>query len=230
MRLVRLISLLPFTIVSLVACGGGDDPPVDPDAAVVPDAEPADPDAAGCTTLQCGATCVEDPTTDEMYCGDCETRCTQTGSLCMASECQCPPDYVPATPTFLLTDLDADSVPGVTIGFGAYPAANVLNVLIVGVATEATEVGVEYELTEALGVPLLASGYNVNPSTQTADAYHRATAGTIVFDAICAGGIAGRATGVTFSAVESPTAPGVDREGCNFDVAAVAFAFGATCP
>jgi len=42
-----------------------------------------------CITLKCGNTCVADPQSDLMHCGNCTTACTATGQSCVGGHCTC---------------------------------------------------------------------------------------------------------------------------------------------
>lgn len=233
---MRLVSLGLFaSCVFLAACGGGDDgvslvidaePPI-------PDSAPPPPDAEPCPDDECDGVCV-DFDSDEAFCGDCSTSC-EGGAVCMTGDCACPPAFVPATPTFLGTQL-TDMIPMAVTGFGLYSGTGGFHAL--GAAypvmedgtTPAVEVDMAYTLTGALEAPGMLAGYNVDLQNQTADAAYAVTAGTITFTEICAGGFAGHANNVTFTGIMSFTNPTPDPSGCTFMVEVVNFAFGEACP
>lgn len=242
MRLVRLLSPTVFTfalVAGAAACG--DDSEGAPDAGVSlvdapppPDAAPP-PDAEPCADGECDGVCVNFET-DEATCGDCTTTCNG-GESCQEGECVCPEGFVPAMPTFQFGQvLDGSQLglPGAIGGFGIYGAGGVPSALVAAYQADgenATVIGEEYTLSDkTLGTPpLLATGYNVDLNGFTFDAAYYATAGTIVFDTICAEGFSGTATNVTFTGVEGLMNPTIDPDGCSFLVESVTFAFGEAC-
>jgi hypothetical protein len=235
MRLIRLVSILPFAFGMFAACGGGDDNPQLLDATGVPDSTPVPPDAGppdacGATFCEADNVCV-DLTTDSEHCGNCETACTG-GTYCDVT-CVCPEPFVPAAPTLAFSQSQAQG--GATAWFGVYGDPNaqgVLDVLITAYPTTTTVAGDAYPLTgDPIGVPpFLAAGYDVNIQSPTAKAAVYATAGTITYDTICDGGISGHADNVHFSAVDSLNNPVLVEGGCSFDVLRIDFQFGTACP
>ena len=234
MRLARLVSIASFALVSAAAAACGDDGGTTFVDASVPDGTPIPPDAEPfvCTNPtpdDCNGLCVN-LDTSEATCGDCDTQCTG-GEFCNQGTCECPPNFVVANPAFVFDQIDSSMVPGTTIGFGVF-SNNGGHALVGGYTTaEPPTVGEPITLdAEPLTMPLLAAGYNVNIQEQSIDSAFAATAGTITFDTICAGGFSGTATNVTFSGVESIFNPVIIEGGCTFDVESVTFSFGDPCP
>jgi hypothetical protein len=229
MRLARLVSIIPFALFACGDDGGGDPVLVDagpPDA--LPDAPPP-PDAAPCPADECNNVCVNFDE-DELTCGDCETACAG-GQSCNGGTCECPATgFVPAEPTFLFEDLQAQQ--GATLGIGIYSSGGT-HALIVPYTTAGTLVGEPYVLTEGgLGtLPAIFAGYNVDVQSQTFDAAYAATTGTLVFDTLCDVGFTGHATGLTFRGITGGfTNPQIDPDGCMFAVETLTFAYGEPCP
>jgi hypothetical protein len=226
---MRSTGLFALAILLLAACksdDSGNDDAVAIDAADEPPDAPADPPDAGCEGEVCDGVCY-DTSSDEEHCGDCETVCEQTGSVC-EDACICPMDFVPDEPTFLAQGIE-ELAPGIFFSYGGFPSAGKINALVV-VAATALELDTPYDLTGELEPPAIGVGYDVDIESQEAAAAFFATAGTITFTQICAEGIAGHADGLTFQAVESLENPEVDEEGCSFEVEVVNFAFGEDCP
>jgi hypothetical protein len=220
-------AVLSFVFASLVAaCGGGDN---NPDAQLVPttDAPPPDasrPDAFVCTLTECGGECV-DTSSDPDHCGGCDDAC-QSGAECEASDCVCIANYLPNA----ITPGGLDQVftqAGITIRLGVLLGGQI-NALGIGY-NGSTETGVEYALTGELAPPLVLSAYNVDVATMNAEAGFVAVAGTLEFTDICAEGIAGTLTGVTFQAANLDTLS-IDPNGCTFAVPTLTFSIGAACP
>jgi hypothetical protein len=229
MRLVRLVSFIPFAV--LAACGGGGGPQLID--AGTPDAEVVTPDGELCpgqTWCEADSVCA-DLDTDEQHCGDCTIACNG-GMYCDTGTCACPAPFVPASPILGFTQ-EITQVPGERIDVGAYqdPNSSVLDVLVVGITTTGMQTGNDYTLSgdNPGQAPFMAAGYNVNPQTQQADAAVYATSGTINFSSICDSGFAGTATDVTFSAVDSIQNPVIIPGGCSFHVDSVAFSYGTPC-
>jgi hypothetical protein len=230
MRMVRLVSLVPFAL--LAACGGGGGPQlVD---ASTPDAEVAIPDGELCPgQMWCEADSVcADLNADEQHCGDCTTACSG-GQFCDNGDCACPAPFVPANP---ILGFSQESNQGpLRLEIGAYqdPNVSVLDVLVVGIDVAGTIVAGDpgYDLSgDSPGSPpFMAAGYNVNPQTMQADAAVYATAGHVTFSSICASGVSGTATDVTFSAVDSIQNPVIIEGGCSFHVDSVTFSYGTPC-
>jgi hypothetical protein len=229
MRLLALIATIPFV---LAACGGDDAPilyDAPPPDAPPPDSEP-EPLCSAPTPDDCDGVCTH-LGTDEQNCGSCGNPC-QGGAYCSGGGCMCPAAFVPASPTFLQSQMiDQDPI---LIGAGGFLNAGV-HLLAAGVEVGVTEIGQPYQLSEeTLGTaPFLGAFYNYSPPLSF-DAAYLATAGTVTFTAICDVGLAGTATGVTFRGVSgtdfnNPN-PMIDPEGCSFEVASVTFRFGETCP
>jgi hypothetical protein len=224
---MRSTGLFALAILLLAACKSDDDPGNDPvDAADEPPDAPADPPDAGCEGEVCDGVCY-DTSSDEEHCGDCDTVCEQTGSVCEDS-CICPADFVAEEPTFLAQGIE-EPAQGFYFAYGGFPFAGKLNALVV-LAAATLELDTPYELTGELSPPAIGVGYDVDIDSQEAQAAFFATAGTVTFTAICAEGIAGHAEDLTFQAVNSLEDPTVDPEGCSFTVEAVNFAFGEDCP
>ena len=243
MRLVRLVSLVPFAL--LAACGGGNNNPVLVDSAV-PDAIPVPPDAGppdACPLDYCAAdNACTNHDTDEQHCGNCDTACTG-GMFCDTGTCACPPAFVPDNPTILQSQA-ITQIPGELIEFGGYPDAGgggVIDALASAVYTASsanpTQIDTEYPLQltdQQFEAPFLAAAYNLDLSTNppTADAAVYATSGFISFTKICDGGFEGTAHDVHFDAVDSITNPVIIPDGCSFDVVGpISFSFGdVSCP
>lgn len=243
MRLIRLVSFASLFLIpsiALTACGGEE--PLEPillDASV-PDALPPPPDAEPCPNDECDGVCVNFDNA-EQTCGNCTTVCNG-GEACNGGVCACVPAYVPEGSVGLLGSQITEMIPGAITGFGGFFAGGgTLHALGVGYPINVV-LDSEYTLVPppASGIPsppFVASGYNVNPQTQEADAAHYATAGTIIFDTACddamgdPAGFSGRATGVTFSPVAGLTDPTIDTDGCApFAPVSFTFAYGTACP
>ena len=234
MRFARLVSIASFALVSVAAAACGDDGGTTFIDASVPDAVPIPPDAeplvcSGSTPDECLGVCVNFDT-GEGNCGDCDTQCTG-GQFCNQGTCECPPEFVVANPSFLFDQVDSTQLPGTTLGFGIFSNGGG-HALVSGYTTSTPPtIGEPITLdTDPLTMPLLAAGFNVDIQSQSIDSAFAATAGTITFETICAGGFSGTATDVTFSGVESIFNPVIIKGGCTFDVASVTFAFGDPCP
>jgi hypothetical protein len=235
MRLDRLVSIASFALVSVVAAACGDDGAPQFIDASIPDAEPIPPDAEpfSCTApeFDCGGVCV-DLDEDEATCGDCDTACTG-GEYCNGGTCECPEGFVPDAPSFGLVNMvDNSQIPGTTLGIGLYSFMGGGHIMLGGYTTATTTVDTEYTFdADPLTMPLLGAGYNVDIQAQSVDSAFAATAGTITFDTICAGGFSGSASNVTFSGVESLFNPVIVPGGCTFTVTGpIAFSYGDPCP
>jgi hypothetical protein len=235
MRLVRLVSIVPFAFALLAACGGGDNPElfdanVEPDATPVPpDAGP--PDACGDTYCEAANACV-DTTSDSQFCGDCDTACSG-GTYCDNSLCVCPAAFVPANPAIQFSQSQAQGP--ATGWFGVYGDPNtqgVLDVLVVAYPTDTVELNHDYILTpDTVGQPpLVAAGYDVDIQNQSVQAAVYATGGTLVFTSACAEGVSGTVTLAHFDAVDSLQNPVIVEGGCSFDVPLLTFSYGSACP
>jgi hypothetical protein len=231
MRLVRLVSILPFAMM-FAACGGGSGSPELVDASIdafVPDAGPPP-----CNLDFCEADQVcSDHDSDEQHCGNCDTACSG-GTFCTGGACECPPVFVVDNPV-ILADFTITQLPGVLVKAGGYPGGGVFNALAVGVDVEDPDItvtGMDYALTTNLGTPpFIGAAYNVNPQSMTADAAAYATSGTVNFTKICADGVSGTATEVHFAAVDSLTNPVLIEGGCSFDIETLTFSIGdVSCP
>jgi hypothetical protein len=219
-------------IAALAACGGDDDGGVtviDAPAIDAPiDAAIDAPPVCNAPNMVCGGECT-DVTSNEQYCGDCNTACPG-GEVCTTSTCACAPAFVPANPQGLFTMMFEQL--GLSIGISVY-GASTTNILLGGISVANTEENTPYTVSPDVGTPpFIAAGYNVDLGTQTADAAYYATAGTLTFTKICppsspgGAGYSGTLTNATFSAVEGLTNPVIVQDGCTFDVASVTFSFG----
>lgn len=200
-------------------------PPIDAPIDVAIDA-PIDTPA--CNGMVCSSVCV-DTMADEDHCGDCTTVCAD-GEACFTGDCECPPAFVPANPSFLLNQVRTD-IPNVQLGVGGYIESEI-DVLIVAMPN-GTPLNTPFPLTGAtLGQPpFVGAGYDVDAETMQPTAAYYATGGTVTFTQTCPGGFAGTASNVTFAAVSGGfTNPTLVPGGCTFTVPAISFAFGAVCP
>ena len=108
------------TLATLMACGSdGDD-----DAVTVVDAPPpidatvdAPIDAMVCNApnMVCAGVCT-DVTSDNQFCGDCETSCSG-GTVCQSSSCQCVDITIPSNPSFFMPMI-SNQLPGAILGIG----------------------------------------------------------------------------------------------------------------
>ena len=168
----RTQALVLVCLGAVAGCGGGgDDPVVVVDAAIdaVPpvDARPIDAPMPVCSApnMMCGTECV-DTTTSEAFCGNCQTACSG-GQVCETSVCRCATNLtIPAMPGFLLQQVNSGTLPGATIGFGAYAGAT-LDALVIGRTTADVAVNTPHTLTGTmLGTPPFAAfGYDVDISS-----------------------------------------------------------------
>lgn len=223
----RVLAFLSFAAVAACSGDDGGGPVTVIDAAV--DAAPDAPiDAPACTGMVCNGGCV-DTQTDEDFCGNCSTACTD-GEACFSGDCMCPPAFVPESPSFLLNQIRTD-IPQTQLGIGGYITTEI-DVLIVA-KPDAAPLNTPFPLTGAtLGTPpFVAAGYDIDQATMEPTAAYYATAGTVTFTRQCQGGFAGVASNVTFSAVTGGfTSPMIVPNGCTFTVPTVNFAYGAVCP
>jgi hypothetical protein len=232
-RMIRGAIVLSFGFV-VAACGSGagdtaDAPPLIHQA----DATPLPPDAFVCTMTECGPDCV-DLTSDPLHCGDCTMAC-QSGASCVASDCVCPPGFVPASLVVNLgLDTMLDQLPGAYVAVKPYIQSE-LDVFAVAYPTTGVVLGgAGYDLSTITppAFPFVAAGYDVDPNALTARAAFVAVSGTLTLDVACAVGASGNLSDATFQAVGNLLNPMVDPLGCTFNVASVDFVIGtpANCP
>jgi hypothetical protein len=228
------------TMSLLAACGGddGDGQVVVIDAAPPIDA-PTDAaiDALVCNApnMVCAGQCVN-VTTNHDFCGDCNTACTGA-QTCTASECACVSIEIDPNPSFLLSQLITDQLPGGTIGFGAFGGGAGFDVIAVGIANTGTLEDTVYNLAGAgpTNLPFVAYGYNVDPNAGTFGAAYFPTTGTVTFSTICAtngviDGFEGNVEGAVFQEVEGIANPTPVPNGCSIGEAkspeSFSFSFG----
>lgn len=218
-------------LAALSACGGDDDgTPIVADAATdaAIDAIPIDaPPACNAPSMVCGGECV-DVTSSNEFCGDCTTACAG-GEICTTSTCDCVAPFVPAAPAGFSQMFEQS---GFTIGLVLY-GSTTTNAILVGISAANTQENTPYTVSSTVGTPpFIAAGYDVDISTQEAEAAYYATAGTITFTKVCpasspaGAGFSGTLTDATFSAVESLTNPVLVTDGCSFTVPSVEFSVG----
>jgi hypothetical protein len=224
-------------VVALAACGGDDDGGV-----TVIDAAPIDapidaaidaPPVCNAPSMVCAGECT-DVTSNEQYCGDCNTACSG-GEVCTASLCDCAEIEIPANPSFFMAQI-SNQLPGATLGIGPMSSGVGIDILVVAHATTGTVEDQAYVLDgNNLGTPPFAAyGYDIdlNNNFTPAAAYY-ATSGTLVFTKICpavGGGMAGfegTLTNATFQAVDSIMNPVIVPKGCFIGpVTTVTFSYG----
>jgi hypothetical protein len=227
-RMPRGEAVLSFVFASLVAaCGGGDN---NPDAQLVPttDAPPPDasrPDAFVCTLTECGGECV-DTSSDPDHCGGCDDAC-QSGAECVATDCVCPPSFLPENLNTGLQDIFIDQLPGANIWIRGF-FGTALEGFGVGYGTTGVETGVAYTLNGATlpAPPFVLALHDIDIATMEAQSAYAAISGTITFTAACAGRIAGTLTNATFQAATINPAPQIDPDGCTFTVPSITFTIG----
>lgn len=227
-RWVALV-LVAAALTAWAACGGGGDGATPTDARVVDAAVDAAIDGPSCGAATCGGA-QADTCLDEQHCGDCTTTCA-AGYACQAGDCACPPPFVPATPVFIQQQLDTTTLPGATLGIGGM-LDSTIDGMIIGYPTATVQVNHAYDLAgRPPGTPPLAAvGYDVDLQTLTPSAAFYATAGTLTFTRICAGGFEGTLTAAHFVAVAGLMNPTLVVNGCAFDVPSITFAYGTACP
>jgi hypothetical protein len=214
--------------LGLAACGGGEDNVPDADLTPIYDSEPPPIDAAVCSLTTCGDDCV-DTDTDEAHCGDCDTACTQTGSSCIAADCVCPPNFLPATVTPSGLDQIVEQA-GITIRIAALAGDGQLDALGVSYGAETTT-DEPYTLDGSTlpAPPFAIALFNVDISTMMPEKAFAAISGTIEYSDICAEGASGTITNAVFQAADFDALE-IDPEGCTFEVASIDFTIGDECP
>ena len=233
-RLKRTAWALPILLgLALAACrgGSGDSPIVSLTDATppVPDASNIVYDAAPCSGTVCDGICV-DTASDPLNCGGCGETCASPGQICAGSTpCECPADFVPAQ----VGGGGFDQIQAQGEILIAFAAGFATTLDVTAVIYDLTlELDVAYDLADGIGslsAPAAAAGYDVDIDTFTAHTAYGATAGSIVFDSICADGASGTMTDVTFSEVVGVTNPTPVVDGCSMTYESLRFNIG-TCP
>lgn len=215
--------------LALAAACSGDDGATPIDAAVDAAVDAPSIDARVCTMLTCNGADV-DSCLDEQHCGDCTTTC-EAGFACQAGACECPPPFVPSSPGFVQSQVRTDILPGATLGIGGM-LGSTIDALIVGYPTDTVQTAHPYDLSTGTPgqPPFVGAGYDVDLDTFTPSASFYATAGTLTFTRVCAGGFEGTLANAHFVAVEGIMNPTLVDNACAFDVPMVTFAYGETCP
>jgi hypothetical protein len=217
-------SLLLVLIVA--ACGDDGSTMLIVDA--MPDAPPIDSaPTCGAPSMMCGASCL-DVSSDEENCGACGEICGG-GEACIASACDCPDPFVPATLTAGGFDQIMAVGQGITIAINPNLGTGI-NPFIVGYDA-ATPDDMDIDLsTVTLGeAPFVGAGYGFDIGTMAIDASYVATAGTLRITERCATHVEGTLTNATFQGISGGfTNPTLDPEGCTFTVATVTFEMGET--
>jgi hypothetical protein len=227
-----LLSSAILAVASLAGCGGGGSTP---DAVLVhevdaspPDASP--PDAFVCTMDVCPGDVCTDFQTDPDHCGDCDTVC-QSGASCDAGDCVCIENFIPASLTTNIMDMIRTDLPGTFIAVKPFFAAEI-DIFAVGYPDTGVDSG-PYTLDGSTlpAAPFVIAAYNVDVNTFEPEAAFAAVDGTLVFTKACDVGASGTLTTSTFQA-GTLIPPGIDPNGCTFEVTAVTFTIGTPedCP
>lgn len=239
-----LVASMSLVLVACSSDDGGDaadatiinlfDAPV-PDAAV--------PDAFVCvetdTVKECGpgpAGCV-DITSENQHCGGCNMACPSAGQACVAgmdsdagiAQCECPPDFLSASPSGFGQTFNQM---GVTVGFlGFAGAGGLFHVIAPAYDAVNTPINTDIDLSTVTGLdlPVVAAGYNVDINSMTAQAAYRATAGVMNIEWRCDMGIKFTLTNGVFEEVGGLMDPTPVANGCSTSIASMNVTIG-SCP
>jgi hypothetical protein len=223
MKLGAFASVL-LCLATLAACDNdpGNTPADGPQ--FIFDSPPSPPDAFVCTLTDCDGVCTN-TATDPVNCGMCGMAC-QTGASCVASKCECPPNFLPPTlmgnPTG--QDLVIDQLPGAYVALSPFFASEI-DGFGVGYAMTDPVLNTDITLDGTMlpNTPFAIALFDIDIGTMMPRAAYAALSGTINFTAACLDGASGTLTDATFQAATIFPSPMLDPTGCTFDVASVQF-------
>jgi hypothetical protein len=188
------------------------------------DSAPLPPDAFVCTQTDCNGVCTN-TATDPLNCGDCGMAC-QSGASCVASMCECPPNFLEPMLTGNPTgqDLVIDQLPGAYVALTPF-FGSAINGFGVGYSQTDVMLGVDLTLDGTMlpNTPFAVALFDIDIGTMMPRAAYAALSGTINFTTACATGAAGTLTDATFQAGQIFPSPMLDPNGCTFTVPSVQF-------